>query len=109
MFSYQSTILSEQILRSFVPRDYQHTILSCIAVKVLGVWVDKSLNIVLLMSRDTVMAQYRVISLSDTPGEGRGGEDGLSRCNGMQFEEQVGERVQTARKQMFVRCYSCVV
>ena len=35
LFSYQSTILSERILRSFVPRDYQLTILSCFAVKVL--------------------------------------------------------------------------
>lgn len=71
------------------------------------VWVDGRLCVVQLMSRDTVMTQYRVISLFDTPQEGRcerEGRGGGRICsNGQQFHEQVGERVQTAAEQMFAR------
>lgn len=47
--------------------------------------------------------------MGEEGGVRKGGEGGRSCSNGMQFEEQVGERVQTARKQMFVRCFSGVV
>jgi hypothetical protein len=120
LFSYQSTLLSERIVRSFEPRDYQLPILSSLAVKVLWCgWTEGCASfswyhVTLLWHNVSFLC---LIRLRGGGGLRMGGEGGRSCCNGRSLRNRwANECKQPKSKCLLVvslmlcnaRCSCCV-